>query len=93
MDTEKYNRTVTLMCPTCGRTEYSPVTSDNTESQLLRCASCGREILRDGLIRENSENISEHVKEIGKEVTKDFAAELKKQLSSTFKNSKFIKVR
>ena len=93
MDTEKYKRTIGLMCPTCGCTEYSTVASDDTESQLLRCASCSREISRDDLIRENSENINEHTKEIGKEVANDVAAELKKQLASAFKNSKFIKVK
>lgn len=93
MDAEKYKRTLGLMCPTCGCTEYSTVASDDTESQLLRCASCGREIPQDDLIQENSENINEHMEEIKKEVTKDVATELKRQLSSAFKNSKFIKVK
>lgn len=93
MDTEKYERTVGLMCPTCGCTEYSTVATDDDESQLMRCASCGREIPRDDLIRQNSENINEHMKEIGKEVTKDVAAELRRQLSAAFKGSKFIKVK
>jgi predicted RNA-binding Zn-ribbon protein involved in translation (DUF1610 family) len=93
MDAEKYNRSVTLLCPTCGGTQFSPVSPDNIESELQKCASCGREITRDELIRENSENINEHVNEIKKEVTKDVANELKKQLASAFKGSKFIKVK
>jgi predicted RNA-binding Zn-ribbon protein involved in translation (DUF1610 family) len=93
MDAEKYNRSVTLLCPTCGGTQFSPVSPDNTESELQKCASCAREITRDELIRENSENISEHVNEIKKEVTNDIANELKKQLASAFKGSKFIKVK
>jgi hypothetical protein len=44
-------------------------------------------------MRENSENIDEHVKEIGKEVTEDLGRELKKQLAVAFKGSKFIKIR
>lgn len=93
MDTEKYNRSVTLLCPTCGGTQFSPASPDNIESELQKCASCGREITRDELIRENSENIDEHMNEIKNEVTKDLANELKKQLSSAFNGSKFITVK
>lgn len=93
MDTEKYNRSVTLLCPTCGGTQFSPMAPDNIESELQQCASCGREIARDELIRENSENIDEHVKEIGKEVTNDLALELKKHLAAAFKGSNLIKVK
>lgn len=93
MDADKYTRSVTLLCPTCGSTQFSPVAPDNIESELQQCASCGREITRDELIRENSENIDEHVKEIGHEVANDLALELKKQLASAFKGSKFIKVK
>lgn len=93
MDTEKYKRSISLLCPTCGNTQLSSSTANDPESELLTCASCGREITRDELIRENSENVDEHVKEIGKEVAKDFALELKKQLASAFKGSKFIKIK
>ncbi len=92
MDTKKYNRSVTLFCPTCGGTQFLPVTPDDIESELQWCACCSREITRDELIRENSENIDEHVKEFGKDVTNELALELKKQLASAFKGSRFIKV-
>lgn len=93
MDTEKYNRSVILLCPTCGGSQFSPVSPDNVESELQKCAACGREITRDELIRENSENIDEYVNEIKKEVAKDVANELKKQLEAAFKGSKFIKIK
>lgn len=93
MDAEKYNRSVTLLCPTCGGTQFSPASPDNIESELKKCESCGREITRDELIRENSENIDEHMNEIKKEVTKDLADELKAKLASAFKGSKFIKIK
>lgn len=93
MDEDKYTRAVTLLCPTCGSTQFSPVAVDNIESELQQCASCGREITREELVRENSENIDEHVKEIGKEVTDDLALELKRQLAAAFKGNKFIKVK
>lgn len=93
MDTEKYNRSVTLLCPTCGGTQFSPVSPDNIESEIQKCASCGREITRDELIRENCENIDEHVNDIKDELIKDVANELKKQLASNFNGSKFIKIK
>jgi hypothetical protein len=93
VDTEKYNRVLTLLCPTCGGTQFSPLSPDNIECELQQCVSCGREITRDELIRENSENIDEHVKEIGKEISSDLALELKEQLASAFKGSKFMKVK
>jgi|SRR3989338_823929 len=93
VDSEKYNRSVTLLCPTCGSTQFSSSKPDDGESELLTCASCNREITRDDLIRENSENVDEHIKEIGKEVTKDLALELKNKLASAFKGSQFIKIK
>lgn len=93
MDTEKYNRSITLTCPTCGGTQFRSSELSNSASELLTCAACRREITRDELIRDNSENIDEHVKEIGKEVTDDLGRELKKQLSAAFKGNKFIKVK
>lgn len=93
MNTEKYNRSITMLCPTCGCTQFKSSEDANSETELIICASCGRELTRDELIRENSENIDEHVKEIGKEATTDLARELKKQLAETFKGNKFIKVK
>jgi len=93
MDTEKYNRSVTLICPTCGSIQFNSSDLKNSESELLKCASCGLELTHDELIRENSENINEHVKEIEKEVTEDLGREIKKQLVDAFKGSKFIKIK
>jgi len=93
VDSEKYNRSISLLCPTCGGTQFSSSKPDDRESELLTCASCSREITRDDLVRENSENVNEHLKEIGEEATKDLALELKNQLASAFKGSKFIKIK
>lgn len=93
MNSEKYNRSVALLCPTCGSSQFSSSKPDDVESELLTCASCSREITRDDLIRENSENVDEHIKEIGREVTKDLALELKNILASAFKGNQFIKIK
>jgi len=93
MDDEKYIRSIALLCPTCGCTQFSSSEHNDSETTLLTCASCGREISRDELIRENSENIDEHVKEMSKEVTEDLGRELKKQLAAAFKGNKYIKIK
>lgn len=68
MDSEKYNRSVLLLCPTCGSSQFSPVFPDDHKADLQKCISCSREIIRDDLIRENSENINAHMNGIKKEV-------------------------
>lgn len=93
MNIEKYNRSVTLLCPTCGSTQFSPVSPADIESETHKCMACGRQITRDELIRENSENIDEHLDGIKQEIAKDSAAEIKKQLASAFKGNKFIKIK
>ena len=93
MDVEKYNRSVALICPTCGYTQFGSSEPMNSETELVTCASCGRELTRDELILENTENIDEHVKEMGKEVTEELGRELKKQLAAALKGNKFIKVK
>lgn len=93
MDAEKYSRSVTLLCPTCGSSSFETQGGPGEAVQMTKCASCGREATKDDLIRENSENISEHVKEMGAEITKDFAGELRKTLKDAVHGSKFIKIK
>jgi uncharacterized Zn finger protein (UPF0148 family) len=59
----------------------------------VKCASCGREMTKDELMRENSENIQEHADEIAKQARADLGRELKKNLQDAFKDSKFIKIK
>jgi hypothetical protein len=93
MKPEKYSRSVTLLCPTCGGGSFETRGPPDEAVQMTRCASCGREATKDDLIRENSENISEHVKEMGAEIAKDFADEMHKTLKNAFRGSKFIKIK
>jgi hypothetical protein len=93
MYAEKYNRNVTLLCPTCGGTQFEYENGVGETIELAKCASCGREITKDELISENSENISEHAKEMGKEIVQDMAKELKESLKAAFGGSKFIQVK
>lgn len=85
MNVEKYNREVSLLCPTCGCSTYEFEYGTDENIELAKCVSCGREITKDELIQENSENINEHISEIGKDFAKDIEKELKKAFSG-FKN-------
>ena len=82
MDSKKYDRSVSLICPTCGKSSFEH-DDTNTESPI-KCTSCGREFSRAELIAENGENISINVDEIKSEVLKDF----KKEISDIFKSFK-----
>jgi NMD protein affecting ribosome stability and mRNA decay len=90
MDTEKYNRSVSLLCPTCGSDQFEFEGGDEVV-ESARCTGCGREFKKNELIEENSENISEHVKEMGQEFTHDTAKEMRKTLKKAFRGNKHIK--
>lgn len=93
LDTEKYNRSVNLLCPTCGGSQFSCDGADAETSELLTCGSCGLEILKNDLIQANSENVDEHVKEIGQEVVKDLERELRDSLKKAFSGSNHIQIK
>lgn len=91
MNPDKYNRSISLLCPTCGCTQFSYDEGVDEEIQVMTCASCEREFNRDELIQENSENINEHLSEIKKEVTKDVTDEIRKSLKKAFSGNKNIR--
>lgn len=84
MNPDKYNRSIKLLCPTCGCTKFLYEEGVDEEIQVMTCASCEREFNREELICENRENINEHLSEIKKEVTKDPTDELRKSLKKAF---------
>ena len=91
MDAEIYNRSVSLLCPTCGNDQFEFHQGLDDSFEIAKCASCGREINKDDLIRENRENINEHVEEIGQQVVEDVAKELRSSLRKAFHGSKNLK--
>jgi uncharacterized Zn finger protein (UPF0148 family) len=91
MNPEKYNRSVSLLCPTCGCSQFTYNEGVDEIIQVMTCASCERQFNRDELLRENSENINEHLSEVKKEVTKDFADEIRKSLKKAFSGNKNIR--
>jgi len=90
---DKYNRQVRLLCPTCGNDQFAHDGENGQTSELVTCVGCGLELSKDDLIRANSENVDEHVKEIGQEVAKDLQQELHESLKRVFRGNKNIKVR
>lgn len=91
MDADKYNRTIQMQCPTCGSTQFSG--AEDESSELVTCASCGRTLTRDELLRENSENIAENVEEVKPQVVKDISKQLQDSLNKAFKGSKNIRIK
>lgn len=77
-DASKYDRAVTLMCPTCGDTQFEH--DEHDENVAVTCVSCGLKITRTDLIEANSENISGQVEQIKSEVVADMKAQLQKSL-------------
>ena len=92
MDAEKYNREIKLLCPTCGCDQFEFNKSVDETIELSKCMSCGRQLTKDELIRENNENISEHLKEIGNQFINDAEKELKDHLKKAFKGNKNIRI-
>ena len=93
MNSEKYNRNIRLLCPTCGCSNFSYEEGSDETIQIMTCTSCEREFNKEELIQENSENIDEHLSEINKEVTKDIADEINKSLKKAFSGSRNIRIR
>ena len=92
MNTSKYDRSVSLFCPTCGNDQFEYGQDDNENPEVVTCASCRREMMKDELIRENRENITAHADEVGEEIVKDVAKDFRTTLKRAFRNSKNIKI-
>lgn len=90
IDSNKYNRTIQLHCPTCGGTDFSPVSqATGGDTAPIKCSSCGLTTTRSELIAANGENIAAHVDEIKREVRDDIT----KSLKNAFKGNKFFKIK
>lgn len=93
MKFDKYNRNVTLLCPTCGGTLFQFDGESEDSITSAKCIGCNREFSKQELIDMNAENVGEHADEMKKEIAADFGKELKRRLQQAFKGSKYIKVR
>ncbi len=91
MDRDRDARSISMICPTCGSTEFEY--HAELEDGPIRCASCDRMFSREELIRENSVNLEAHVEDIKVDGLKDVERDLRKMLGKTFSGSKNIKFR
>ncbi len=90
IDSEKYDRSVTLHCPTCGGTDFECTSHDTGEDvALVKCPSCGLTMTKSELIATNGENIDAQLDDIKSEVLND----LTKSLKSALKGSRFFKIK
>lgn len=85
MDSDKYNRQVTLNCHACGGTQFEYDETVESDEQTVKCTQCGRETTKSELINENSENINVHAREVADEAVKDITKELNKTLKKLFR--------
>lgn len=83
MDAEKYNRSISLLCPTCGNDQFQY--DDENELAPVTCQQCKTEVSREDLIEANAENIEINKDEIIGELQKD----VQKQFKDMFKGSKW----
>lgn len=90
MNLDKINRTVTLLCPTCGGSDMESISGTHDESELLKCNGCGLEISKDELMNANQENINANLDEMKQEAVKEVKSEIEKMLRDAFKGSKNI---
>ncbi|RQH02718.1 ECs_2282 family putative zinc-binding protein [Paraburkholderia dinghuensis] len=91
MDSSKYNRQISMICPTCGGTDFSVPSESDDPSVPVTCRKCSRVMLRDELIELNSENIEAHQKEIVEQVKKDITKGINDAIRNAFKGNKNIK--
>lgn len=87
MNSDKYRRTVSLICPTCGNTDFE----HGDETEPVRCLRCNRVLTREELIQENEEVIGAEVDEMKSEIMQDLKNELRASLKNAFKGSKNIR--
>lgn len=93
MSPDKYNRQVTLVCPTCGGNQFETIDDVEKSTAIVKCISCNREFTKDELIRENRENIDENISEIKKQAVEDARKELKEAFKRAFKGNKNITIK
>jgi len=85
---DKYNRSVSMLCPTCGESQFEYDAENLNDSSLVKCTHCQMTMTKAHLVETNSETIAVQAEEMGKEIVEDF----KKDLRNALGGSKFIKI-
>jgi uncharacterized Zn finger protein len=85
MNLDKLNRSVLMLCPTCGNSEMESLNGPSYVSELLRCNSCELVITKDDFVKSNQENIDANLEEMKKLAAKEIKSELEKMFKKAFK--------
>jgi len=85
MNLDKLNRSVVLLCPTCGNTEMESLNGPHDVSDLFKCNSCELTMTKYELLNSNQENINTNLDEMKKLAVKEIKSELEKMLKKAFK--------
>jgi uncharacterized Zn finger protein (UPF0148 family) len=88
---DKLSRQVTLVCPSCGCSQFSHADEGEEDGSIVTCAQCGRRLTRDELLRENSENVEAHAAEMAQEAISDAVKQFNKSLRDAFRGNKNIR--
>ncbi|QAY75146.1 hypothetical protein [Sphingosinicella sp. BN140058] len=91
MDSEKYSRSIKLLCPTCGHGTFEY--DKEVEDGPICCNSCERVFTRAELIQENGEIIDSEVSEVKAEIVADITKDFRNSMRKAFSGSKNIKFR
>ncbi len=93
MDLSKFDRNISLHCPTCARSHFSYESDPDGDQTIVTCASCGRSMTRADLIEANSENIQLNLDDVGKQAAEAVADEITRKLKDAFRGNKFITIK
>ncbi len=86
MNSKHYDRSVSLLCSTCGNAEFK----HDGDQGPVTCGSCGRVFTREELIQENGAIIEGEIDQMKAEIIKDAKREFREAMKNAFKGSKNI---
>lgn len=91
MKSKSYDRQISLICITCGESQFEYDNEIPDEVREYKCFSCERIYTKDELFKENGEIIYEQLNEIGEELLNNTANKLDNVFKKSFNRNKNFK--
>ncbi|GGK50081.1 ECs_2282 family putative zinc-binding protein [Aliivibrio fischeri] len=91
MNPEKYQRSIRMLCPTCGCSDFNIERGADHAIEVMECARCNRSLTKDELLLENSEAVHENIQEVKPEILEDAADKIREMLHNAVKGNKNIR--